>query len=40
MHDHSCCVALFTAAIVAITGVVYYFKTQLSLARNNSRKKD
>lgn len=37
MHDHMCCVALFTTAIVAITGVVYYYKSQLAVARNRRK---
>lgn len=38
MHDHMCCVALFSAAVLAITGVVYYFKSQLSFARKSDHK--
>ncbi|MPN27089.1 hypothetical protein SDC9_174516 [bioreactor metagenome] len=36
MHDHMCCIALFTTAVVAITGVVYY-KAQLAAARNRRK---
>ncbi|MBP2656112.1 MAG: hypothetical protein H6Q73_3681 [Firmicutes bacterium] len=38
MHDHSCCVALFFAAVAAISGTVYYFKSQLSAVRRNIEK--
>lgn len=40
MHDHSCCVALFAAAVAAIAGTIYYFKTQLLLSRKNPRKEE
>jgi hypothetical protein len=37
MHDHMCCVALFSAAVVALTGVVYYYKTKLEIVRNRRK---
>lgn len=37
MHDHTCCVALFSAAVIAIGSIVYYFKSQLHLARKHDK---
>ena len=38
MHDHMCCVALFSAAVISIGSIVYYYKSRLSLARKDNNK--
>lgn len=40
MHDHSCCVALFAASIVALSAIVAYFNAKLSLARKNTQNEE
>jgi len=38
MQDHSCCVVLFAASIVAIGAVIAYFNSKLSFFRRKTKK--
>jgi hypothetical protein len=40
LSDHSCCVALFAAGILAVGIVIAYFNSKLSLARRNAKKEN